>query len=314
MLRILILTGLFISATGAASAQSRMSRFVAATGGRRCMAYLHTSGDSKKHPLIVNLAGTGIYSMGDLSEMNPVAGFLVRKEKAVVLSIDKPGIVYAKNAPKHFRIDDAVYNQHTQRDLVECVIHAIDWASATGRTHPSGDIYFLTHSEGTQISVRVLKKLLDERKGKVVARIKGLFLTGLVMQSAKKIINSQITDPVRNAKFWRAIQRQDDTVLRSITDVAFAYWKDILSTEPNEKTLKELAVRGVKVPLQIYQGLQDKNTTAQPVLAFEAWNRRRLRERLPALRLQARYYQADHSLNLAAVDDMIFAFLAYLEP
>lgn len=299
----------FASAT--AYLKSRTS--VLATENKNCEAYLHARDDAKGLPIVVLLAGTGVYSTRDIAEGNPFAKTLIDEKKAVFLSIDKPGISYDETSSTHFKIDDEVYNRYTQKDLIACVINAIKWASATPFSTESSDIYFLGHSEGTQISIRAYDEVLKNNAINA-NRIKGFFLSGLVMKSWDDIINSQFSDPIEKIKFWNAYQEHDDTALRRTGDLAYAYWNDILATESNETLFKKLALLKPDAFVQVYQGLQDENTSTKPVMDFENWNRDRLKQGEPGWRFQAHYYQAGHSLNLAAINDMIFAFMVYLTP
>ena len=134
------------------------------------------------------------------------------------------------------------------------------------------------------------------------------------MNSWSEIINAQITDPVENKKFWDAYVNKDDKTLKSYGDLAYAYWNDILATEANKASLEQLSQAAAPAFFQIYQVLNDENTFPKPVMDFESWNKERRHQSLPSLKFQARYYQADHGLNLAAMNDMIFALLAYLSP
>ena len=300
-----------VPSQASASEYLRVTQSVSGVSNRICVAYIHGLQDSAKLPIVVSLSGTGVYTTGNLVTDNPVAQTLIDQKKAIVLSIDKPGIAFSEAAPNQFTIDDSIYNQYTQRDLIQCVINAIKWASTTKFATPMSDIYFLGHSEGTQIAIRAYKELLAVDSG-TAARVQGLFLSGLVMEPWEKIINSQLSDPTDNAKFWDAFRLQDDAKLRSFGDLAFAYWEEIFGAESNEITLKLLAKNNPFAFLEVYQGLKDENTHAQPVMDFESWNRQNLNQSLPAWKLRARYYQAGHGLNLAALNDMIFALLAYL--
>jgi pimeloyl-ACP methyl ester carboxylesterase len=294
-------------------AYERIQHTVAGAQANSCNVYIHTLPEATGLPLVIFLAGTGIYSTGDIVEGNPVVQTLIDQKKAVVLSIDKPGISYSENSPEHFIIDNAAYNLYTQRDLIECVINALTWASSIQFTSSLSDVYFLGHSEGTQVAIRVYQRLLAENET-TAKRVKGLFLSGLVMNTWTDIINSQIIDPKQNEEFWNAYKKHDDVILRNYGDLAYAYWQDIFSTEANQVTLQSLAQIAPGAFFEIYHGLNDENTFAKPVMEFEKWNKERRKQSLPTLSFQARYYQAGHNLNLAALNDMIFAFLAYLNP
>lgn len=269
--------------------------------------------ESKNLPIVVVLAGTGIYSTAELVENNPVVKTIVEQKKAVVISVDKHGITFSESAPDHYLLDDITYNKYTQSDLINCVLNGIKWASTTSFSSSESNIYFMAHSEGTQVAIRTYEQSLAQNLD-LSKRIQGFFLSGLVMNSWKEIVNTQITDPIENIKFWDAYNNQDDTTLRRFGDLAYAYWNDILSTQSNQMTLEHLSENATPAFFQVYQGLNDENTIAKPVMDFEQWNKKRRAQNLSNLKFQARYYQADHGLNLAALNDMTFAFLAYLTP
>lgn len=294
-------------------AAQRLQNTVKGTLDKTCNVYLHTMPESKDLPIVVVLAGTGIYSTGDLDETNPVVQTIVAQKKAIVISIDKPGISFSQDTEGHYLLDEAAYNRYTQRDLIECVLNSIEWASSTPYATSQSDVFFMAHSEGTQVAVRTYWQSLSQNS-ELSRRMKGFFLSGLVMSSWTDIINSQVTDSVENKKFWDAYRNQDDKILKSYGDLAYAYWSDILATETNEASLEHLSQAGASAFFQIYQGLNDENTLSKPVMDFEVWNKERRNQKLPSLKFQARYYQADHGLNLAAMNDMRFALLAYLSP
>lgn len=103
---------------------------------------------------MVVLAGTGIYSTGDLFEKNPVVQTIAEQQEAIGISFDKPGISFSQKSEDHYLLDEATYNRYTQRDLVECVLEGIAWAFSSPYATSSSDIYLMAHSEGTQVAVR----------------------------------------------------------------------------------------------------------------------------------------------------------------
>lgn len=294
-----------------ANAALRLQSSVQATSDKSCNVYLNALPDSEDLPIVIVLAGTGIYSTGDLIDYNPVVKTIVEQKKAIVVSIDKPGISFSESNENHYSIDETVYNRYTQRDLIDCALNSISWASSTPYSTEMSDVYFMAHSEGTQVAVRAYQKALSQNLD-VSLRIKGFFLSGLVMDSWENIINSQITDPNEKKTFWDAYNNQDDETLKTFGDLAYPYWNDILSTPDNKTSLENLAQVAAPAFFQIYQGLNDENTLPKPVMDFELWNKDRRRQNLSNLKFQARYYQADHGLNSAAMNDMLFAMLAYL--
>ena len=316
---LLIAITLLSSALVQAGVSLRAQTHVKGTDDKTCAAYLHgpeieegATDNAKALPLIFAISGTGIYSARRMVEIHPVTKALLDQKKVMVLSVEKPGISYLSAATPGHLIDDAVYNRHTQRDLIQCAIEALKWAQTTDFSLPTTPVYFVVHSEGTQVSLRVLKDLLTS-DATTAARIKGIFASALVLQGWRDLINQQIGDATERAKFWKAYQNRDDKTLRNYGHLAYAYWHDILATEANEENLKALARTDVKTFLHVYHGLNDLNTRAKPVMDFESWNSGRRDKLLPAWLLSARYYQAGHALNQSAVDDMVAAILAELE-
>ena len=280
----------------------RATQIVSGTGPLKCEAYIHGVETAQKLPIILVLAGTGIYSTGDIVEHNSILKTLIDQKKAVAVTIDKPGITYSADSPDRFEINDSVYNRYTQLDLVSCAVNALKWASGTRYSTVSSDIYLLGQSEGTQVETRLYKKILSDQS--MSTRIKAIYTVGLVMQPWKDIINQQITDPAENAHFWKAYADQDDLTLRSYGDLAYAYWADILSTEANIDTLQGLATEQPLAYLEVYHGLYDMNTPVKPVMEFEAWNNKNVESKRPSWNLRARYYNANHGLNLGAINDI----------
>lgn len=309
----LFFIGLILISFQNADAALRLQSSVQGTSDKTCNVYLNVMPDSQNLPIVIILAGTGIYSTGNILENNPIVKTVVEQKKAIVISIDKPGISFNEGSETNYLIDESIYNQYTQRDLIACVLNSIKWASAAPYSATQSDVYFMAQSEGTQVAVRTYQQALTQSL-EVSQRIKGLFLSGLVMDSWDNIINSQITDPTEKKIFWDAYNNQDDKTLKTFGDLAYPYWNDILSTEANKTSLENLAQVAAPAVFQIYHGLNDENTLPKPVMDFELWNRDRRRQSLPSLKLQARYYQADHGLNSAAMNDMLLAMLGYLSP
>ena len=287
-----------------------ISKQVNGTENKKCNYYLN--GDLKQgSKIIMFLGGTGIYTTGSEYADHPIVSILHDEKKALILTIDKPGITYSKNSPNNLVLDESIYDLYTQDDLINCTINALNSVITENQELKTSDIYFLAHSEGTQIATRTLKKIIRDNLV-LQAQIKGFFLSGLVMNSWKDIINFQINDPKENQSFWTAFQNKDDSTLKSYGDLAYKYWSNILSTESNEDTLKSLVALKPNCFFSIYQGLNDENTIVKPVMDFESWNRQQKKQGLDSLRIASRYYQADHNLNLAAMNDIIFALETYL--
>ncbi len=90
------------------AATYRTSWMVAGDHGKSCVAYLHGNAPVGR-PLIVMLAGTGIYSTGDIANGNPLVETLLTQQKASLLSLDKPCISYPAETKKHFSTTQEIY-------------------------------------------------------------------------------------------------------------------------------------------------------------------------------------------------------------
>lgn len=300
-IRFYIFCIIFLSSFATNAATYRTAWQVSGDKGKSCTAYLHGSAPMGR-PLVLMLAGTGIYTTGDMVQNNPLVETLISEKKATLLTLDKPGISYSQASKSHFVIRDEIYNQYTQRDMIFCTLNALREASLHG-VSPRSNIYILGFSEGTQITARVYAFLLRS-DATFAARIKAMFWGGLVMDPWAQIISMQIQSPEERAKFKKAYATKDDATLRTFGDLAYAYWADIFSTESNIETLHKMTLHSPDALIHIYHGLQDQNTSPKPVIEFDRWNSDRYRNALPALKARFHYYQAGHELNREAVTDI----------
>ncbi|MBC7692845.1 MAG: hypothetical protein H7222_13875 [Methylotenera sp.] len=289
---------------------------VAGAGILKCKAYLRLpagaargSSAPRKFPLVVEQRGTGIYSTHDLA--GPVLYALVREGKAALLTIDKPGISVLLDG--ELRVDRQTYLQHTQRDLVECLDHAITWASQDLHVGTASDVYFFGHSEGTQVLSRLYLKFLNERAA-MLSRVKMIQLSGLILNSWKDILDFQLKQDttIHRFEFWHAMETKNDTRLIQLAELGHVYFEDIFATETNLDTLKEIIRRAPGVQFQIYQGLKDERTEAGPVQAFEDFNESQRKKGFRHLKIKARYYQAIHALSATAKADVLYALFSHL--
>ncbi|MFN7135036.1 MAG: hypothetical protein ACK4N5_23370, partial [Myxococcales bacterium] len=96
----------------AAAPQPRVhiTQVPAAAAGRSCAAYLAVPQKPPRDlPVVLAMAGTGIYSNARSAAEDPIAVSLLAQRKAAWLTFDKPGIT----APSRGRrpvVDDATYN------------------------------------------------------------------------------------------------------------------------------------------------------------------------------------------------------------
>src|SRR5262245_11032947 len=113
---------------------------VNAVEGKKCKAYLHVDPDAHDVALAISLQGTGIYTTGHVSRIDPALRRLARERKLAVLTLDKPG-VHADAT-----VDDAMYERYSQEDLVACSRDALRWARDKSPVSMSGALYFSGHS------------------------------------------------------------------------------------------------------------------------------------------------------------------------
>lgn len=310
-MRFSLLFSFAILQSGAVHAFTDSTTVSGSHDGINCIAYLHVPDDVQKTPLplILAEAGSGIYSLSQIKDSPSAVEYVFSKKKAAVLTFDKPGIHPGTNAEDPI-VEDRIYNQHTPRDLIECAKNALIWAQGHHST-VKNETYFFGHSEGSMVLARLYSEILSSNQS-MAEGVQALLLSGTPMLGWRDIINSQLTSTEDRQKFWDAFARENDQDLRKFGELPYAYWKEILSTDPLNATFKGLTEKNPGASLDFFHGLNDKNTNVTPLLDLETWNRARSENNQKALHLSARYYNADHQLNLAALNDMIFMLMAYL--
>ena len=306
---------LLLAGFSSSARAERIESFPVATKGRlACTAYLHFPDGPLPgpFPLLLDQDGTGLYTtsipFGAKTPDDPGApGYLLRSAKAAVLTIDKPGIRPAPDTAAGFQIDHAIYDRHTQRDLVACVLGAL--RRVAERADVKADGWILSgHSEGAQVVVRAYRALI-EKDAEFAKRVHLVSLSGLPMEPWREMIGRQLENrPKARVKFWQAYARRDDAALFRLGPVGSEYWRDVFSTTPLVTDLRDLAKREVKAGFAIFQGTRDKKVSSASVTKFEEWNRRSASAGKPALKLSAHYYPAGHGLNFAAENDRYLAF------
>ncbi|MFA6549291.1 MAG: hypothetical protein WCT39_05125 [Candidatus Margulisiibacteriota bacterium] len=268
-----------------------------------CNAQIRKTDENR--PLVVVLNGTGRYSMANDDELPPNIAYLLSDRKISVLTIDKPGISWKDSK---IVVDEKQYNQHTQKDLVRCLVNALKWTSMQKGIDKK--IYFVGHSEGAQIAVRTYESMLNSNS-ELAKQVVMLVLSGSPMQSWKTIIEKQLGDN-KKEELWRALKNSDNNTIKGIGGVPVAYWRDIFSTEPLADTFKKIARLSPSASFQFFHGLEDENVSVKAVQQLEKWNVAQVIGKKSSLKMSARYYLADHKLNLAAMNDSIMLLLGYM--
>ncbi len=276
--------------------------------GRACRAYLSFPSGKDRLPVVLDLEGTGLYTMS-VGVLDPaVEEALVRRRSVAVVAFDKPGL--EPDPESRVRVDMTVYARHTQADLAACAANALSWAAARRETDPDKGIFLRGHSEGALVAVRVYKRLL-ESGSPAAGRIKALLLSGLPMRRWADILALQNRAfypkglaELAEARERDAIDRGDDVFLLMKCELPAAYLRHALLQESLAETLEGLAPLRPPARFLFFQGREDSNVQASAVEAFERSNAERGRQGRPALDLSVRYYDAGHSLNEAAVKDL----------
>lgn len=273
---------------------------VRGTGDLTCAVYLHTPPGQAPVPLVLSMGGTGLYSNG---ENGAVAYFepLVERGVAAVVQFDKPGVRF----DGALRVDDATYDRYTVDDLVACADGALAHAITTLGDRFDGRVVVAGHSEGAVVAIHLLDAHSERRPTAVV-------LSGAPLAAWDDILDAQLSRAERRA-LDRAIDRDDAAAARAIAPVGPAYHRQALAAEAPGAVLRRLGEAGLPVPLQLFHGLADRNASADEVRALERWSDQRAEGDLPTLDLCARYYEAGHGLNRAAVEDIVRVVESALE-
>lgn len=287
---------------------------VKAQGELRCQAFFDAPVGGKDLPLVIALNGTGLYSMGKSSSLHPGVRYLLETEKSVsVVSFNKPGIRLNKSSATGYDLHTESYDKHTQDDLVQCTYNAIMWALTQPQVQNQAALFFVGHSEGSQIAVRTLLKLRDE-KPELLQRVQAMYLSGLPMIPWKDMLKQQVSAE-QIKKIEAAIEKEDnELLLRQAGGIPASYWKNVFKSESLAETLAKAAPSLKHIIFHVYQGLKDANTRAEPLMEFEERNLRRFSEGKDHVRWTARYYNSGHELNDSAVNDVVFSMQAYLTP
>ncbi len=283
---------------------------VQALDGRNCRAQLRMPEGVGIVPILFLQNGTGIRTMFRDSELPTPATELFAKKKLAILTFDKPGVHFDG---ENISVDDAVFNQHTQKDLIACAVRSMLWSQEQYHGNSPQIFYMLGHSEGAEIAPRALHYLLV-RHPNLAKQVKMLLLNGIPMEDWRVMITRELRDPSSIATFWKSYELHDDNELRKLEEVPYAYLKDIFSTESPRETFEAMARMSPSPSFQFFQGLEDENTLAKKVLGFEKWNNEQKDLDFPSLDLTTHYYHANHDLNSAAMSDMMTVIEKSLAP
>jgi hypothetical protein len=296
---------LFLSAPAYSNGSHQATTFKkvnALSSGLQCSSYFHQSNPSPKTPLVVMALGTGLYTTS--TQNFSVLDDAFAERKINILTIEKPGLSYDAESrdPEpilRVEVDFEKIRQHTQKDLVECTLKAMDWAQEERcKTCP---IVLKGHSEGVEVLGRVYKAAI-EKSLSWTEQVQSLVFSGVPMESWKDSDTHQIEAfhpkglrKLAIEQMKKTIERgnkEDDFILVSGTGLGSAYMQDVYQTESMHQTFVSLAAFNPRSKFYFLQGKYDQNTPSRYVKLFEQANKD-----LPKpLNLTATYYEAGHSL------------------
>lgn len=256
-----------------------------------------------KISLLFSQGGTGVYT----------TYFNQPKEGGnYYLSMDKPGILpdlKSKDANKPI-VDRTKFDSYTMDNLINCAQNALFWAD-NHLNHANKEIILQGHSEGTVVMANLVKRILaDKRNTQFQDDIKALFLSGVVMRSMSDVLHHQLEDThddkLNYKKLEQAYNTHNDDYIYNNLGVGW-YWIDSAfanKTPDVSVVLNDISKldKGRALDIEIFQGMNDVDIPAKWTIEFETTNKTRPTDQ--QLHMNARYYNAGHSLNQTAVTDI----------
>ncbi|MBA2709614.1 MAG: hypothetical protein H0U57_03355 [Tatlockia sp.] len=273
-----------------------------------CKVYLHQSTPLEKNPegkktLLFQQSGTGIYT----TYFDEVKG-----ASDYYLTFDKPGIspdFKSKNRSKP-KVDRNLFDFYTINNLTLCAENALTWAD-NYLNHVDKMIILQGHSEGSVVmSSLALRLLKTSPEQKLQSELKALFLSGIAMKNLTKVLHYQLKEmhdeTMSYEQMMKAYKTRNFDFIHNNMEVGW-YWLDNVlnnKTRGIEIILSDIAKfdKGRALPIEFFQGLEDKLINAKWAIEFETKNKA-----APAnkqLTINARYYNSDHGLNETAIADM----------
>jgi hypothetical protein len=275
----------------------------------QCRVYLQqlTPGVKKTEgikTLVFQQGGTGIYT----------TYFDKLKEGSdYYLTLDKPGIspnLKNKDRTKPV-VDRSLFDYYTIENLTQCAENALNWAD-NYLNHIDKMIILQGHSEGTVImSSLVLRGLNNNSNQKLQNEIKALFLSGVVMKNMPEVLRYQLQEmhdeDLSYDQMINAYKSHDFDFIYKNMEVGWYWLENVLSNKTRglDTILADIAksAQGRALPIEIFQGLNDRAINAKWMLEFETKNK--VEPITQKLNLNARYYNSDHGLNETAIEDIM---------
>ncbi|MBA3536752.1 MAG: hypothetical protein H0T84_09105 [Tatlockia sp.] len=258
----------------------------------------------RKKTLVFLQGGTGIYT----------TYFDKLKEGSdYYLTLDKPGIspdLKNKDRTKPV-VDRGSFDYYTMDNLILCAENALNWAD-NYLNHIDKKIILQGHSEGSIVmSNLVLRGLNTNSNQKLQQEIKALFLSGVVIKSMPEVLRYQLQEmhdeELSYDQMINAYKSRDFDFIYKNMGVGWYWLENVLSnkTKGLETIFADIAksAQGRTLPIEIFQGLKDRDINAKWMLEFETKNKDEPSDK--KLNLNGRYYNSDHGLNETAIADIM---------
>jgi hypothetical protein len=233
----------------------------------QCRVHLHLPKNlTADGPLILDQMGTGTYQRESML-FNPPAQRFFDSGKACVLTIDKPGIRRKPGAPNDAGIGDLRWIEinendllgHTQDDLLQCLYFAIEWALAQRPIGTDRQLVLIGHSEGAQLHLRLIQRLLQE-KSPILGRIQSILLSGVYLDPWDQLFQRQHSSDDLKI-FQRSLRTHDPKLMKRVSkDLGLAYWENVIHRGPLYETVKFIEQSNVAPKIYVFQGLDDRDT------------------------------------------------------
>lgn len=265
----------------------------------------------EKKTLVFQQSGTGVYT----------TYFDKLKGSDYYLTLDKPGIspdLKNKDRTKPI-VDRSLFDYYTMENLTQCAENALNWAD-NYLNQIDKMIILQGHSEGTIImSTLALRGLNNNSNQKLQNEIKALFLSGVVMKNMPEVLRYQLQEmhdeDLSYDQMINAYQSRDYDFIYKNMEVGWYWLEDVLSNKTRglDTILDDIAqsAQGRLLPIEIFQGLNDRAINAKWILEFEAKNK--LEPINQKLNLNAQYYNSDHGLNETAMEDIMLKWDYYFK-
>lgn len=271
----------------------------------QCTAYLHIPKQvSKQNDLPVYFYGRGT---GAGPSTATFEGFIgpdgaCNNNTTYVLTIDKPGISPDPNDPDKVIVNRDLYDFYTIDTLTECSKNALIWAMGLLDNNPNRAIILQGHSEGAIVMTKLAYNILSDAESMHFQnQLKSLILSGIPMDDFDRMFRYQLTPEeyrllIKYYNNGHYTQEGNDYFYNNSLNTNWRWVDNALSKNHVPLTqifqkISELKI-GRDLPIEIFQGLNDKDVSPSSVLKLEDRNNQKQSGR--QLSIFARYYNADH--------------------